>query len=265
MKAKIYCEVIILQRRTFIKLSAFATGAAGLGLGITGCESEEPVTSFPKSSDLLEQSVEAIVNADTGQVQVNPDIMIRHSVCMGCYSSCGTRVRIDKKSGVANKVMGNPYHPKNAEPALPFETTLDESYQAFSLYNDKGYTNRATVCARGNSAIEYPYDPLRITTPLKRAGKRGEGKWQPISWEQLIEETVEGGQLFKDLGDDTNIEGLRQIYDPKNPLDPNAPELGPKSNGLTWMSGGSYGRINFAQRFVLNSFGSNNFYGHTGT
>lgn len=256
-----------MKRRTFLKLSALTTGAAALGLGITGCKKreQEPVAAFPATSSSLGQTVEASVNLETGEVKVNPDIIIKHSVCMGCYSSCGIRAKIDKATGRITKVMGNPYHPKCAEPALPYESMIEDSFQAFSLYNEKGHKHRATVCARGAAAFEQVYDPLRITTPLKRTGERGSGKWKPISWEQLIEETVEGGQLFKELGDDTVIEGLRQVYNLQDPIDPQAPEMGPKSNGLVWLSGGSYGRVNFAQRFVLNSFGSPNFYGHTGT
>ena len=32
------------------------------------------------------------------------------------------------------------------------------------------------------------YDPERILYPLKRVGKRGEGKWKRISWDQALEE-----------------------------------------------------------------------------
>ena len=256
-----------MKRRTFLKLSALTVGASALGLGISGCseEEQEPVSEFPSSVKNSANKVEASVNMETGEVTVNPEVMIRHGVCMGCYSSCGIRGKIDKETGRLSKVMGNPYHPKCAEPTLDYDTTVEDSYQAFSLYGDKGHVNRATVCARGNAAFEQVYDPLRITTPLKRTGERGSGKWKPISWEQLIEETVEGGQIFKELGDDRNIEGFKQVYDHETLINPDAPEMGPKSNGLVWLSGGSYGRVNFAQRFVLNSFGSPNFYGHTGT
>ena len=75
----------------------------------------------------------------------------------------------------------------------------------------------------------------------------------------------DGGQLFKDNGDATFIEGFRQVRNLTEPVNPQGPEFGPKANGLVWNDGGSYGRVNFAQRFVLNSFGSPNFYGHAAT
>ena len=253
-----------MERRTFLKLSMLAAGSVAIGIGLDQAgRASEPPAAFPASPRFGGQPLEARVDAN-GQVQPNPDIVMRHSVCMGCYSSCGNRVKIDKQTGKILRVMGNPYSPKCAEPTLPYDSSLTDAYQAFSL-GAAGHTHRATVCGRGNATFEQVYDPLRILTPLKRVGARGDGKWKPITWDELIKETVEGGQLFKEAGDDTVIEGFRQVRSLTEPINSAAPEMGPKSNGLVWNSGGSYGRVNFAQRFVLNSFGSVNFYGHTGT
>lgn len=60
---------------------------------------------------------------------------------------------------------------------------------------------------------------------MKRVGKRGEGKWQRISFEQLIKEVVEGGDLFGE----GHVDGLRAIHDPITPLDAKHPGFGPKS------------------------------------
>lgn len=261
-----------MKRRAFLKLSAFTASAAALGLGLTGCkekpvveEVEQPVEEFPVYKGNANKLVEAAVDKTTGNVSVNDDVMIRHSVCMSCYNNCGNRVKINKKTGKIVGVTGNPYHPVNAEPALDYNKSVEESYQSFGLYGSLGHTHRATVCAKGNSGFEIIEDPLRITTPLKRAGERGSGKWRPISWEQLLEETVEGGQIFKELGDDTHIEGFRQVFDHETPVNPDAPEMGPKANGLVWFYGGSYGRREFTNRFVNTSFGSPNSYVHSGT
>lgn len=47
------------------------------------------------------------------------------------------------------------------------------------------------LCARGMSSIEFQYSPTRLKYPLKRAGKRGEGKWERISWDQACKEIAE--------------------------------------------------------------------------
>ena len=43
-------------------------------------------------------------------------------------------------------------------------------------------------CARFHSNLEFLNHPKRINHPLKRAGRRGENRWQRISWEQALTE-----------------------------------------------------------------------------
>jgi len=43
---------------------------------------------------------------------------------------------------------------------------------------------RGKLCAKGNAGFLHVYDPDRIMTPLLRTGKRGEGKWKRISYEE---------------------------------------------------------------------------------
>jgi molybdopterin-containing oxidoreductase family molybdopterin binding subunit len=42
------------------------------------------------------------------------------------------------------------------------------------------------ICLRGLSLVQRVYDPNRLKYPLKRIGKRGEGKWVRITWEEAI-------------------------------------------------------------------------------
>lgn len=46
-------------------------------------------------------------------------------------------------------------------------------------------------CARLHGAKEMMYHPDRVNFPLKRAGKKGEGKWITISWEEAIDEIAD--------------------------------------------------------------------------
>jgi thiosulfate reductase/polysulfide reductase chain A len=43
-------------------------------------------------------------------------------------------------------------------------------------------------CPRAIAAAEYVYHPGRLNYPLKRAGERGEGKWERVSWDQALDE-----------------------------------------------------------------------------
>ena len=52
--------------------------------------------------------------------------------------------------------------------------------------------NDGGICILGVSGLQLLYGPTRIQTPLKRVGKRGEGKWAAISWPEAIAEVAAG-------------------------------------------------------------------------
>lgn len=54
------------------------------------------------------------------------------------------------------------------------------------------------ACPRARAAREWFYHPDRLHYPLKRAGERGENKWQKISWEQALDEVAGKLQKIKD-------------------------------------------------------------------
>ncbi|NIM12602.1 MAG: molybdopterin-dependent oxidoreductase [Candidatus Aminicenantes bacterium] len=47
--------------------------------------------------------------------------------------------------------------------------------------------NEGVLCAKGRASLEYLYHPDRLSYPLKRAGKKGEGKWTRISWDRALD------------------------------------------------------------------------------
>ena len=51
--------------------------------------------------------------------------------------------------------------------------------------------NKGLLCTKGLCNREYIYREDRIKTPLKRIGKRGEGKFKPISWDEAYREIAE--------------------------------------------------------------------------
>jgi anaerobic selenocysteine-containing dehydrogenase len=79
------------------------------------------------------------------------------TVCGQCMGGCGILVRVI--DGWAVNIVGNPLHP----------------------------VNRGTLCPKGIAGLQGLYDPDRIRSPLKRVGKRGEGLWQPISWDEALQ------------------------------------------------------------------------------
>lgn len=55
-------------------------------------------------------------------------------------------------------------------------------------YLDEIYTGN---CLKGLSLVQRTYSPTRIKYPMKRKGKRGEDKWERISWDEAISEIAE--------------------------------------------------------------------------
>ena len=46
--------------------------------------------------------------------------------------------------------------------------------------------NAGAVCPKGQAAPQWVYSPDRLKYPLKRVGKKGEGKFQRITWDEAI-------------------------------------------------------------------------------
>ena len=54
------------------------------------------------------------------------------------------------------------------------------------------------ACVRGLNQRERIYSPDRIKKPMKRTGKRGEGKWEEISWEEAFDTIASNMKRVKD-------------------------------------------------------------------
>ncbi len=57
--------------------------------------------------------------------------------------------------------------------------------------NPESTLNRGKLCAKGNAGIYKAIHPERLGYPLRRVGKRGEGKWERISWSDAMNEISE--------------------------------------------------------------------------
>ena len=50
---------------------------------------------------------------------------------------------------------------------------------------DHPYT-RGSLCGKVNNYLDAVYAPDRLTTPLRRVGEKGEGRFQAIDWDEAI-------------------------------------------------------------------------------
>lgn len=112
----------------------------------------------------LERRIKAkIPGEDTG-------IEVRHTMCDICSPGmhCGINAYI--KDGKVIKIEGIDGHPKND----------------------------GRLCTKGMANREYIYRDDRIMTPLRRVGKRGEGKFEPITWDEAYAEIAKQLNACKD-------------------------------------------------------------------
>jgi len=91
------------------------------------------------------------------------EMQVRKTICMWCHDHC--RVAVYVKAGQLLKVEEDKEHPRSR--------LLKRTVRA---------------CPRARSAAEWFYHPERLNYPLKRAGERGEGKWQELSWNEALDE-----------------------------------------------------------------------------
>ncbi len=145
-----------MDRRSFIKLTAIT----GTSATLASCGNpENQLIRFVPAEDIV------------------PGIAVwKPGVCPLCQAGCGLTVRVmdadadvvrDGQAGIvriaaAKKLEGAPDHP----------------------------VNHGGLCPRGQAAIQITYHPDRITQPLRRAGNRGEGRYDAVSWEDALTEIV---------------------------------------------------------------------------
>ena len=181
------------------------------------------------------------------------EVYSRYTLCWGCRNHCGVLAKTS--GGIVREIRVNPYHPISDTSRALYETPLDAA---------KVWQTPLLGCSETSRKIDALYDPLRVFAPLKRLGPRGSGKWEIISWEQLIEEVVHGGKLFRHIATEAErvIGGFASIYNEGTnqnvPIDPTHPDMGPATNGLViYMSESEDGPRQFIDRFAR-SFGTVN-------
>jgi len=70
---------------------------------------------------------------------------------------------------------------------------------------------KGDICLKGVAGARLPYHPDRLKYPLKRAGKRGEGNWERITWEQALDEIAD------------KLKKIREEFQPESVLMMSAP------------------------------------------
>lgn len=78
--------------------------------------------------------------------------------------------------------------------------------------NPKSIRNRGKICSKGQAGISQLYNPDRVLNPLLRVGKRGEGKWKKITWDEALDLLINGGEIAG-----SKVKGLKTLRDAGTP------------------------------------------------
>ena len=84
--------------------------------------------------------------------------LVRATCPHDCPDTCALLVKVD--NGVATEVKGDPEHP----------------------------TTAGVLCTKVSRYIDRTYHPDRVLYPMRRVGRKGEGKFERISWDQALDE-----------------------------------------------------------------------------
>ena len=66
--------------------------------------------------------------------------------------------------------------------------------------NPRDPNSRGYLCARGQASLNHLYHPERLLYPLQRVGKRGEGKWKRISWDEALNQIADKLKAVRESG-----------------------------------------------------------------
>lgn len=115
-----------------------------------------------------------------------------------------------------------------------------------------GPLNHGRGCVKGMSIVEQMYHPDRLTSPMRRIGPKGSGKWERITWDEAYDDIARRlGVIMEEFGPEsvalisgTGRHHLSQFWRFANVLGtPNATSsgalicLGPRKNAGDFTAG----------------------------
>ncbi len=125
------------------------------------------VTAAGAAAAALATQVGCLKHFERGRAQA-PKLKEIPTTCAMCVNMCSVKAVVE--DGFIHKLNPNPENPKS----------------------------RGMLCARGNAGLKAVYDPNRLKKPLIRAGKRGEGKWRAVSWDEAFDYTAKKLSAIKE-------------------------------------------------------------------
>ena len=106
------------------------------------------------------------------------------TTCFNCEAACGLLCHVNHATGRIDRIEGNPLHP----------------------------ASRGRNCAKGPATLNQIDDHERILYPLRRAGERGSGQWERVSWDEALADI--GGRIRSAIAEGRRNEVMYHVGRP---------------------------------------------------
>ena len=124
------------------------------------------------------------LNAKAWPQRVEEHHTLVPTTCFNCEAACGLVCHVNHETGRIDRIEGNPLHP----------------------------ASRGRNCAKGPATLNQIDDHERILHPLRRAGERGSGQWERVSWDEAL--TDIGGRIRDAIADGRRDEIMYHVGRP---------------------------------------------------
>ena len=78
--------------------------------------------------------------------------------------------------------------------------------------NDLAAANQGTLCVKGAALKQSLYHPDRLLYPMKRVGKRGEGRFERITWEEAMDTIAAKMQETKEKQSESKMTAVNILF-----------------------------------------------------
>ncbi len=146
-----------MSRRDFLKIVTAGVASVSLLASISALRSGELKLKYIRRAE------------DYYAGKVAYERVVRSTCAGNCTQACGWNAYV-RGNTVVGLIQASDYHVYDPV--------------AKNAYNPRG-------CMRGASFVRYIHGPMRVKHVYKRVGKRGEGKFKRITWEQALREIAD--------------------------------------------------------------------------
>jgi len=178
-----------------------------VALSVVGGASVSATALFASIEEKMQSNIPESIMTKTGV----GDAVEVATLCEMCVNKCAAIARVE--DGVVTKLEPNPMFPKS----------------------------KNMLCPRGNAGVQALYDPDRLKYPMVRVGKKGEGKFKRVTWEEAYNAILHGTDKFS---------GMAKILDEE------------KDNRSSFLFCAGEGMAEHTFKQFYHAFGSSNWLNH---